>query len=284
MFDSAGVQAPQVPAHVTGAARVRVAIATPKGTTLVRASCPGSQAEQTGLLLGVVRDVDNGAPLAGARVVSRWFELTIDRQGNRYATLETTATADRAGVFRLCGVPADIPVLVRAESGSQQSGRVERYFNGSDIAFRDFTVSLADTAARVVPDSMIATSEHSSGVTAPRGTAAIRGLVRDANGRPLGSARVGLLDRRETVATGSDGRFVLDGLPREPRQSRCARLGTRRRAERSCSARARRRTLRCRSIGWPNGSSRSASSVRRTAASSPTTGSMIGGADRSDGS
>jgi hypothetical protein len=81
VFDSAGVQAPQVPAHVTGAARVRVAIATPKGTTLVRASCPGSQAEQTGLLLGVVRDVDNGAPLAAARVVSRWFELTIDRQG-----------------------------------------------------------------------------------------------------------------------------------------------------------------------------------------------------------
>lgn len=146
-FDSAGVQAPQAPVHVIAAKKVRVTIATPNGATLVRASCPGPRAEKTGLLLGVVRDVDSSGPLPGARVVSRWFEMTIDTAGPRYETLEVSAVADPAGVFRLCGVPADITVFVRAISDQQQSGRVEVYFNGSDVAFRDFP-SASVTARR----------------------------------------------------------------------------------------------------------------------------------------
>ena len=89
IFDSAGVQAPQVSVHVSAGATARVAIATPRGSTLLRAACPGPRAEQTGLLMGVVRDVDSGAPLSDARVASRWFELTLDRQGRRYDVLET---------------------------------------------------------------------------------------------------------------------------------------------------------------------------------------------------
>ena len=117
LFDSAGVQAPRVTVHVGAAARTRASIATPTGLSLIKATCRGSAlAEKTGLLLGVVRDVDTGSPLLNARVTSRWFELSIDRNVQRYETLETTATTDRSGVFRLCGVPADIPVLVRASS------------------------------------------------------------------------------------------------------------------------------------------------------------------------
>jgi len=213
VFDSTGVQAPQVAARVGAGARLRVTIATPRGTTLVRASCPAPQAEQTGLLLGVVRDVDTGAPLPGARVSSRWFELTIDKRGKHYGPFETSASTDQAGVFRLCGVPADIPVFVRAQAGGQQSGRVEVYFNGSDVAFRDFALSLVDTAARAVPDSLLERSDDSTAVTPLRGTAVVRGTVRDQNGRPLGNARVGLLDRRETVATDASGRFALAGVP-----------------------------------------------------------------------
>ena len=154
-FDSTGVQAPQVTAHVTASAKTRVVIATPRGTSIIRAACPGTRADQTGLLMGVVRDVDSGTPLLGARVASRWFELTFDKQGRHYEILESVASSDQAGVFRLCGVPSDIPIFVRAQSGTQQTGRVEIYFNGSDVAFRDFAISLGDTAAHAVPDSLL---------------------------------------------------------------------------------------------------------------------------------
>jgi len=212
-LDSVGIQAPQVMVHVGDGVKAQVTIATPNGATLVKAMCSGQRDEQTGLLLGAVRDVDTGAPLPGARVSSRWFELTIDRQGPHYATLETSATADAGGVFRLCGVPADIPVLVRAQAETQQSGRVEVYFNGSDVAFRDFAVSLTDTAARATPDSLLASSEDSNAVGPPRGLGTVRGVVRDQNGRPLGDARVSVLDRRGDVTTDGDGRFVLSGIP-----------------------------------------------------------------------
>src|SRR5687768_9761421 len=108
-LDSAGVQPPVVSVRVTPAAKGRVAIATPSAASILMANCPGKRSEQTGLLLGVVRDVDSGAPLPRARVVSRWFELTLGPGGPRYETLEAAAITDQTGVYRLCGVPAISP-------------------------------------------------------------------------------------------------------------------------------------------------------------------------------
>jgi len=213
-FDSSGVQAPQIATRVTGSSKARVVLATPKGATLVKASCPGPKGEQTGLLLGVVRDVEGGAPLGGARVVSRWFELTIDKNGApHYATPEISAAADGNGVFRLCGIPADIPVLVRARAGTQESGRVEVYFSGNDVAFRDFAISTTDSAARVVPDSLLEATADSTALQVVRGAGAVRGTVRDGNGRPVPNVRVGLLDRATVALTNAEGRFTLADVP-----------------------------------------------------------------------
>jgi hypothetical protein len=139
--------------------------------------------------------------------------MTFDNKGPHYQTIEASATADQAGVFRLCGVPADIPVLVRATAANQQSGRVEVYFDGSDVAFRDFAVSTRDTAARLLADSLMESSEDSNAVLSPRGSAIVRGLVRDQNGRPLASVNVSLLDRRGSATSDADGRFSLGGVP-----------------------------------------------------------------------
>jgi hypothetical protein len=214
LFDSAGVQAPQVPVRVVAATKTRVSVATPSGPSLIKAMCQGTAtAEKTGLLLGIVRDVDTGRPLVNARVSSRWFELTIEKKGQRYETLETVATTDQSGVFRLCGVPADIPVLVRASSGGQQSGRIEVYFSGADVAFRDFAVSLRDSAARVVSDSVAEGIADSAALSLTQGSAFVRGVVRDQNGRPLPNVTLSLLDRYQRVVTDSSGRFALRGVP-----------------------------------------------------------------------
>jgi hypothetical protein len=213
-FDSAGVQAPQVATRVVASSKVRVTLATPQGATLIKASCRGPKAERTGLLLGVVRDAEAGTPLPGARVVSRWFELSIDKNGvARYETPEIAAIADANGVFRLCGAPSDIPVLVRARFNSQESGRIEVYFPGSAVAFRDFAISTTDTAARQLPDSLTEVSIDSTAFVSSRGAGIVRGAVRDANGRPVPNARVGLLDRAAVVLTNADGGFTLPDLP-----------------------------------------------------------------------
>jgi hypothetical protein len=213
LFDSAGVQAPLRQVHVPAGDKVRISIATPSGATLIKAACPPGQADETGLLLGVVRDVDTGAPLPNARAEASWFELTIDAKGRHYQTFQTTATADQSGLYRLCGVPTDIPVLVRAVSGMQQSGRAEVYFDSSVVAFRDFAVSLSDTAARVVHDSVAHQFEDSSAAVPPRGTATLRGQVQDQTGRPLGDAQLSVLDRAGRVVTSPDGQFAMTGLP-----------------------------------------------------------------------
>ena len=212
LFDSAGVQAPVLRVSV-GPGGARTTLAMPSSATILAAACPGPRAESTGLLLGVVRDVDTGAPLRGARVVSRWFELTIEREGPRYQTPQAVATADDNGVYRLCGIPSDVPVFVRANAGEQESGRVEVYFSDRDIAFRDFGISLVDSAARAVPDSMLMISTDSSALFGRRGLSTVRGVVRDVGGKPVANARVGILDNGTSVVSNGSGHFVLAGVP-----------------------------------------------------------------------
>jgi hypothetical protein len=213
-FDSAGVQAPQVGVEVVGSSTARVTLATPSGASLVGAICRTRQADQTGLLLGVVRDVETGLPLPGARVASRWFELTIGKKARpQYETFEASAIADQSGVFRLCRIPADIPVLVRARAGGQESGRVEVYFAGEDVVFRDFGISMTDSAARLTPDTLLDQSD-SSAVVRVRGAGVARGIVRDANGgRPLANVRVSVFDGGVVTKTNADGEFTLAGIP-----------------------------------------------------------------------
>ena len=210
-FDSAGVQAPITQVKVAAAA-AKLTIATPRAATLIKATC-GKQEERTGMLLGVVRDIDTGNPLPRARVLSRWFELTIEKKGPRYQTLETTAISDAAGVFRLCNVPADIPVFVRARAGTQESGRMEVYFAGAEVVFRDFALSLTDSAATTAPDSAFEGSPDSAAAAGIKGFGVARGVVRDADGRPVPNAKVGLLDRAGTVTSDAEGRFTLRDVP-----------------------------------------------------------------------
>jgi len=210
-LDSTGVQAPVVSVKIGATQRARVTLATPNGASILRAACVTSRGSATGLLLGVVREVDTGLPLPGARVRSRWFELTLERTGPRYQTLEATATADQNGVYRLCGIPSDIPVLVRADAEARESGRVEVYFGGRDVTFRDFAVSLTDSAALATPDSLLAASSDSAALAGRRGTSTVRGAVRDMTGNPVADAHVAFLDNGVSAITGSDGRFTLGG-------------------------------------------------------------------------
>jgi hypothetical protein len=69
-------------------------------------------------------------------------------------------------------------------------------------------------------------SDSAKGAAASRGTALLRGVVREGDGRPLHDALIGVLGTQRSIRTGSAGTFRIDGIP----------AGT--------------RTVEARSIGW----------------------------------
>ena len=214
LLDSAGVQAPQFPVRVAPDAKVRFKGAIPSGPSVIAANCRGPRDEATGLLLGTVRNVDTSAPIAGARVATRWFEISLGRGGPKHDNLQVSATSDANGVYRLCGIPIDIPLFVRAVADSQQSGRVEVFSRTSAVVFRDFTISRRDSAAKLVSDSALdAVVDSAAAFARPPGSVRIVGSVRDQNGRALANATVSVLDRPGSARSDADGRFTLIGVP-----------------------------------------------------------------------
>jgi hypothetical protein len=147
-------------------------------------------------------------------VSTRWFEMSLGRGGPRHDNPQVAALSDANGVYRLCGIPIDIPLFVRAVADSQQSGRVEVFSKASAVMFRNFTVSRRDSAARLVSDSALdAVVDSAAAFARPAGSARISGSVRDQNGHALANATVSMLDRPGSVRSDADGRFTLVGVP-----------------------------------------------------------------------
>jgi hypothetical protein len=146
---------------------------------VVWASACGFAPAGTGTLVGVVRG-PTGQPAPGVRTSVQWAGEQPGTAG---------ATTDSAGVYRACGVPAEVPLTVR-------------------VAARDASVSVSDV--RVAADRP---HREDLALPAPRtavgpGAAAaegVSGVVRDAEGRPLAGAEV-RVGGRPTV-TDARGRF-----------------------------------------------------------------------------
>ena len=187
-------------------------LATPSGRTLRRKICPDlADDASTGLLLGKVQDVDNGAPVADARIQTNWMELTFGRGlAAQPQNVSTVSLAD--GAFALCGVPIDVPYFVRASVNDHASGPVEVFGRNQPVVFQQLSISFSDTTTRLSVDSLLeaATTEY---VDRPSGSANLSGTVRDRSGRPVRGARVMLSAGGRAAETANDGRFHLVGLP-----------------------------------------------------------------------
>ena len=69
-----------VPVGATGESQVT--LATASGQTLRLALCPElADSTRTGLVMGKVRDVDNGSGIGGARISTRWLEVLFGPRG-----------------------------------------------------------------------------------------------------------------------------------------------------------------------------------------------------------
>lgn len=206
-------------------------LAVPSATTVRRLICAGAEhADSTGLMLGFIRDADSGEPLAGATAVVMWSEVVVGK-GIRTERREVPIRSNEAGWYALCEAPADGPLAARAELGKDASGTIEVNVPPEGVLHRDFYIPRGGAAVVVSGrDASDAASNGASDAASKagrklpvagsraalrirHGSARLSGVVRDAQGEPVGGAQVMVWGSDITGSTRDDGTFTLAKLP-----------------------------------------------------------------------
>lgn len=209
VLDALGIEPPLFAVQVAPGHPAVITLAMPGPQAVMAAVC-GARApgDSTGMLTGIVRDADTGAPIAGGRVVVTWQEIVIGKGGLQQVQRRIPVETRDDGGYAICGLPDD-RLLASADSGSRQSGVVEVDVPTAGIARRDFSVASPTAAVATRVDS----TPGAPGATVLRGTARLVGTVRRPDGKPMSGARVTVWGSGLFATTGADGRFSLAGLP-----------------------------------------------------------------------
>jgi hypothetical protein len=191
---------------------VRTAMFVPSIAGIIGSVCGRHEArDSVAVMLGSVRDADTDDPVPGAFVSLRWGEVVLGRDGSmQRSTPIVDVFANDEGWYTAC-VPAGIPVTVRASHETELSGSVELVIGLDGLRRRDLYIGSADAAVVPADSSRAATASERIVET---GSGQASGIVRALNGKPIGGARVALLNGVGETRTNERGEFVLPNLPR----------------------------------------------------------------------
>jgi hypothetical protein len=179
----------------------------PTGAQVLLAACRKARLDPPGIVVGTVSLPSEGARPHDMKVLAEWIETTgqpvvpamrVDRQSRWLQT-----TVDSAGGFRLCGLPIDTDVTIRAESDSFASNTVE---------------------ARIAPGSRFARAALLLTRGASR-AAVFAGRVADSSGHPIGNAEVSLPELSKGALSNDAGEFRLANIPAGTHRIHVRRLG-----------------------------------------------------------
>ena len=205
--DSIGLAVPPHEVQVTGEGATALELALPSVVTLRRTLCGAGVTDSTlGAMLGVVRRGD-GSAVAGANVVFGWTDVAVERSSltARLTRITTAATTDSMGVYRACGLPAGIALLVQGQRGpDEQSGVIEEHIGEAGVLVRELV--LGDSA----PGQQLATGADTGAVHGP---GLVRGVVRGNRERPVANAQVHLFGTSRVAKTNAAGEFRLADIP-----------------------------------------------------------------------
>src|SRR5262249_11727720 len=159
--------------------------------------------EQTAAVLGSLREVNTQKPIADAEVRVEWSESSVSKELGITRRLKSVRSpTDSLGRFRLCGVPNDAGVLLRAKARRFDGPPPELVLGGRQLAIRSLSLDLKDSVARAANNGVV---DH--------GTATLRGRVQQEDGKPLGEAQVLVLGLQNGAQSSAAGTFELSGLP-----------------------------------------------------------------------
>lgn len=212
-LDSLGFGAAPVAVTVADSGSVEVRLATPAPTTLHAHLCPGPQAQSTGVLLGRVRNVDDGGPLPNAMVNVRWGEWNLGGGGLTRTERRASAVTDANGAYVLCGVPTDVVVVARAVAADHVTGLVEVDLGQRAFGVEDLAASTQDHGATTAELARLDSAVLRGDPVTTTGTARLSGAIHGTDGRLLGQAQVALFGFPVSVRTSSDGAYAITAVP-----------------------------------------------------------------------
>jgi hypothetical protein len=180
--------------------RVSIAIADSTRTLEIRVPtaaqiasnfCGDASGGRLGIVYGRVDVSGENTPPRGVRVVAEWNGSVLDTRANAQ------------GIFRLCGVPFDTPVAVRAELAGTNA---------------------APFPVRVAGDSRLVRVDLTLDRATERG-ATLGGVVRDSTKRGVEGATVALPHLAKVASTNASGIFQLAEIPSGTHDVNVRRIG-----------------------------------------------------------
>ena len=219
-LDSLGLPAPAAQVIVAAGKAVALSLSSQSPITLYSSLCPGPRDEDSGVIFGRVRDVDDQSPLANATISTEWSEYQLVGGRSTAHPVRAAARSNTHGLYVLCGVPTETNLDLRSDVAGFIAGPTPLVLDTRLISRIDFAVSRKDSATRDILPS------DSTKVAATKpGTAILKGAVHNGDGRPLGNANVSVLGTRRSAVADSAGVFRIDGIPAGTRTVEVKSLG-----------------------------------------------------------
>lgn len=214
-LDTLGIQMRTPPMDFDGGQSYDRELSIPTGEKLASILCSAAYLQRgPGVLVGFVKDPDTSAPATGSTV--QFVYTAIDIVG-RKSLARREATVDSAGLYHICGLPANTTGKVQVFQNSVSSGEVPVEI-ANDIGVRAFSIAKQQAVVVVKSDSgkvkRVAT-----------GSARLTGKVVDKRGRPLEGARVQLQSGNSVAISKANGDFTLDSLPSGTQALEVRKLG-----------------------------------------------------------
>ncbi|MEO8193132.1 MAG: carboxypeptidase regulatory-like domain-containing protein [Gemmatimonadales bacterium] len=225
VLDSLGVQAPLRDVYVDGQRPVHADLGIPSPARLRAAICGVRYASGSGaLLVGVVRNARDGAPVAGVTVIGEWVELSLGRDGVLRRLAHLVATTGENGWFAMCNVPSAGTVALTASRGADSTDFIEVQVPAEGFLRRELYLGSARTVATGSTDQRADAAGQSSG-RMHVGDGRLSGtVVTAAEGRPLAGAQVSITDGPQTRAN-ERGEWTLVDAPVGTRMLEIRALG-----------------------------------------------------------
>jgi hypothetical protein len=230
LLDSLGISMVTDSFEVTGGDRKVLEMGVPSSETLVAISCtPATRRLGPSAIVGRLLDADNDQPVSGARVSFAWSEMSL-AAGLKRVPKVLGATANAEGVFRICGVPAEVEGTLQAEKAGITTAEIKVTFIGQPLVIQGLKIGNANTVARAQADSQSTAGraggeQRFSAINYQKGQAVLRGKVVNANGTPLANARVEVEGTTSRVLTNAEGAFTLTELPSGTQSVRAMQVG-----------------------------------------------------------
>ena len=211
MLDSLGLEPPLREVFVDDGRPVRADLGIPSPARLRAAICTESSTPLTGaVVIGVVRDARDRAPVAGALVSGEWLELAFRREGLARRIPRLVVTTGESGRFAICHLPSAGMIALRAIRGGDSTDLIELQVPAHGLLRRELYLGYARLPA--TRDSTRA------GVPAPERELRVGGvrlsgtIVTADGGRPIMGAQVGLVNSSRS-RTNERGEFTLLDAP-----------------------------------------------------------------------